>query len=52
MCLCFVYLYHFTISISIICVSREEVSLTESNQQIRDFCKRVIFEKQRHCGSL
>ena len=28
-----------TISISILCVSREELSLIESNQQICDFCK-------------
>ena len=42
---CFVYLNH---SISIVCVSRER--LIESNQQIYDFYKRVIFEKQKHCG--
>ena len=28
-------------------VSREEVTLIESNEQIYDFCKRVIFKKQR-----
>ena len=42
-------LFIYTISISILCVSREEGSLTESNQQIYDFYKWVIFEKQRHC---
>ena len=41
---CVFFLY--TIYISILCVSQEELSLIESNQQIYDF--RVISEKQRH----
>ena len=32
------------ISISIVCFSREELTLIESNQQIHDFCKRVIYK--------
>ena len=35
-------------SIGILCVLQEELSLTESNQQISD----LISEKQRHCGTL
>ena len=42
----------YTISSGILCVSWEELSLTESNQQIWDFYKRATFEKQRHCGTL
>ena len=44
-CVLFVY----TISVSILCVSRQGRSLIESNQQICGFYKGVIFEKQRHC---
>ena len=47
MCVCFVYLHQF---LQIVCVSQEEFTLIESNQQIYDFYKRVIFEKQKHCG--
>ena len=43
-------LFIYTVPISIVCVSREELTLTESNQQIHGFYKWVIFEKQRHCG--
>ena len=42
----------YTISLTILCVSWEEFSLIESNQQIYDFYKSVIFEKQRHFGTL
>ena len=42
-----------TFFISILCIPREEFSLTESNQQIcTDFYKGVIFEKLRQCGNL
>ena len=37
-----------SISMSIICVSQEETCFTESNQQIYDFHKWIIFEKT--CG--
>ena len=33
-------------------VSLEGLSLFESNEQIYDFWKRAIFEKQKHCGPL
>ena len=33
-----------------VCVSWEELTLIESNQQIHDFCKWVTFKKQGHCG--
>ena len=46
-CVCFTI---YTISISILCVSQEGLSLAESNQQIHGFQKGEIFEKQRHCG--
>ena len=42
----------YTTSISILCLSQEERSLVESNQQMHDFYKGVIFEQQRHCGPL
>ena len=45
-------LFIYTISVSILCVWWEELSLIESNQQIYTFCKRLFFEKQRHCGIL
>ena len=45
-------LFFYTISISILCVSAEEISFTESNQQIYGFCKWVNFEKLRHYGTL
>ena len=38
----------YTISIGILCVLWEGHSLLESNQEIYDFCKWLIFEKQRH----
>ena len=38
----------YTISIGIVCVSREELKLSKSNQQIYGFCKWVFFKKQRH----
>ena len=50
-CVLFILFIH-GISIRILCVSREEFSFTESNQQIWDFNKLVIFEKQRHCRTL
>ena len=34
----------YTLSINILCVSWEELSLTEYNQQLCDFYKSVIFE--------
>ena len=37
-------LFIYTISISILCVSQEELGLTESNQLICDLYKGVIFE--------
>ena len=40
------------LSFSIFFVSWEELSLIESNEHVCDFCKPVIFEKQRHCGAL
>ena len=42
----------YTISHCFICVSWHELSLIESNQQICDFYRAVIFGKQRHCGFL
>ena len=48
MCVLFIY----TVFISILCVSRKELTFTESIQQICDLYKSVIFEKQRHCGTL
>ena len=48
MCVLFIY----TVFISIPCVSRKELTFTESIQQICDLYKSVIFEKQRHCGTL
>ena len=45
---CILFIYN--VSTSIICVSVEELTLIESNQQICDFYKWVIFKKQRHCG--
>ena len=53
-CLVYVYVFCFiyTISISILWVSREEISFIESNQQICDFDKWANFEKQKHCGTL
>ena len=47
---CLVYMYVFfiyTISICILCVLQKELSFTESNQQVCDLYKRVIFQKQR-----
>ena len=43
-------LFIYTISLSIHCVSREGLTLLESNQQICDFYKWVIFKKQSHFG--
>ena len=45
-CACLLLIY--MISISILCVSQEWLSLTEFNKQIRDFCKWLILEKQRY----
>ena len=45
MCVVWVFLI-YTISNSILCVLQEELRLIESNQQIYDFCKKVIFENQ------
>ena len=47
-CLSVCALFIYVNSIIILCVSREERSLTESNQQIYDFYKSVIFENQIH----
>ena len=41
--LCFVYLHQF---LQVVCVSQEEFTLIESNQQICDFYKTVIFENK------
>ena len=41
-------LFIYTISISIVCVSQEELNLIESNQHIYGFFKWAIFKKQRH----
>ena len=49
-CLRVCILFICTISISIFCVSQEELSLIASNQQIYDFYKWVIFEKKIHWG--
>ena len=38
----------YTTFISILCISQEGLNLSESNQQICDFCKCVILEKQRY----
>ena len=48
-CVCVCVLLTHTISISILYVSCEEVSLTESNEQICYFYKTIVFEKQIHC---
>ena len=45
-CVCSAY---STISISILYVSCEEISLTESNEQICYCYKTIVFEKQIHC---
>ena len=42
----------YTISIIILCISWEEHSLIDSNQQRRDFHKIVAFENQMHCEIL
>ena len=48
--------FYFTLqSLSIfciLCVSWEELNVTESNQQICDLYQSLIFEKQKHCGTL
>ena len=41
-CVCVLCIY--TISISTVFVSREDLTLIESNQQIYDFCRRVIYK--------
>ena len=52
MCLCVLFIYTISIgiSVSIICVSKKDVSLIASNQQICDFYKSVIFEKKINIG--
>lgn len=45
-CLCALLIY--TITTRILCVSQEGLGLFESNKQLCDFSKWVIFEKQRH----
>ena len=45
-----IILFIYTIFVSNLCVSQE--GLVESNQQIYDFYKWMIFKKQRHCGLL
>ena len=47
-CVCVLFIY--TIFISIICVSQEELSLTAYNQLIYDFYTWVIFVKKTDCG--
>ena len=42
-------LFIYTIFISIIRVSQVELNLITCNQQIYDFYKWVIFEKERYC---
>ena len=42
---CMAYLH---ISISILCFSLEGHGFIEANQQICDFCKKVVFEKEGH----
>ena len=42
----------YTTSLSILCVSWEESSFIECNQEKYGFYKSVIFEMQRHCGIL
>ena len=49
---CVGILFTYTISVIILCVSREELSLIESNQHIGDFYQWVIFEKQGPWGTL
>ena len=49
---CVGVLFTYTVSVIILCVSREELSLIESNQHIGDFYQWVIFEKQRPWGTL
>ena len=61
-CLCFsllLTLYNFifhcvslliyTNSMRLLCVSEEKLSPIQSNQQICEFCKGPIFEKQNYC---
>ena len=43
-------LFIYTISINILCVSQGERNLIESNQQIYDFKKGLIFENKTHSG--
>ena len=47
-CVCFIYLYQFYQCFD----SRENLQSYESNHQVCNFCKWVIFEKRRHCGTL
>ena len=49
-CVCVLLIY--TISTITLCVWQEGLSVVECNQQMYDFCKWVIFEKQRHCEHL
>ena len=42
----------YTFFFSIFCVSQEGLNLMESNQQIYDFYKWALFEKQGQCGRL
>ena len=44
------YLLIYTISVCILCVSQKGCSRFESNQQVYDFYKSVIFEKHWHCN--
>ena len=44
--ICILFIY--TISISYVCVSGEELTLIESNHQIYDFSKLVMFKKRKH----
>ena len=48
-CVCACDLFIYTIFISIICVSKNELSLIASNKQIYHFYKGITFEKKRHC---
>ena len=61
-CLCFLllltlynFIFHcvslliYTNSMRLLCVSEEKLSAIQSNQQICEFCKGPIFEKQNYC---
>ena len=49
LCLCVVFVLCSFIAFGILCVSQEELCLVGSNQEMYDFCKWVIFVKERQC---